>query len=236
VPTGQRGRVQPAARTPAAETLATAQHAIGYFHRRHARPSGHRASAPRGEIPDLLGGAVEPRMFCVPRSAAPRRRSARARRCRRPIRWCPAASPPGQRRLPPARLGRPVPATVGATLGGAHRSPRRCMSPAGSGGPSRPEHCSSSPVRANCGQDRDQVLATYQLGVAGAVEVGGAQGFLADDRHRAGVVQLAAPVGGDDVCPAAAPDRESHEPLDWRGNPQPVRPQRCRPSPSQLSR
>jgi hypothetical protein len=53
------------------------------------------------------------------------------------------------------------------------------------------------------------VLATYHLGVAGVVEVGVAQLFLADDRNRAGVVELAAPVRGDGVFPDAAPDHES---------------------------
>lgn len=61
------------------------------------------------------------------------------------------------------------------------------------------------------------MLATYHLGVAGAVEVGVAQVFLADDGNRAGVAKLAAP-GGDGVFADAAPDRESGEPLDQRGN------------------
>jgi hypothetical protein len=56
------------------------------------------------------------------------------------------------------------------------------------------------------------MLAAYQLGVAGAVEVGVAQVFLADDPNGRGVVELAAPVGGDGVFPDAAPDRESDEP------------------------
>ena len=63
------------------------------------------------------------------------------------------------------------------------------------------------------------MLATYRFGVAGAVEVGVAQVFLADDRNRGGVVELAAPVGGDGVFPDAAPDRGSDESLDRRSPP-----------------
>jgi hypothetical protein len=40
---------------------------------------------------------------------------------------------------------------------------------------------------------------------------------------RAGVVELAAPVGGDGDFPDAAPDRESDESVDRRGNRPPVR-------------
>jgi hypothetical protein len=60
------------------------------------------------------------------------------------------------------------------------------------------------------------VLATYQLGVAGAVEVGVAQVFLAEDGNHGGVVELAAPVRGDRVFPDAAPNRESDEPRPAR--------------------
>jgi hypothetical protein len=144
---------------------------------------------PADEIPNLLGGAAGPMMFL--RAAIGGAPLSAGQGEKVPLTYAMVARP--RRRAsadPPAPLGRPAPAPVAPSWAVLAPRSARCMSPSGSG-PSWPAHRSRSPVRANAVRT---VVSARDPPTRGrwCVEVGAAQVFLADDRNRGGVVELAA--------------------------------------------